>query len=93
MEFRYPVPFLYCRRLWSLKELDEVRLCHVRLGKVRSAVGKVRLVFDFIFHNAYARDVYALTSILSSLSLIDMIYFTTDTKATPASVHGVGVGF
>jgi hypothetical protein len=50
-------------------------------------------VFDFILHTAYNVDACALTSILPSLSLIDMIYCMTDTKATPASVQGVGVDF
>jgi hypothetical protein len=53
-------------------------------------VGKICFVFDFIFRTAYTVDACALTSILPSLSLIDMIHFTADTKATPASVHGVG---
>jgi hypothetical protein len=48
-------------------------------------------VFDFILDTAYTVDACALTSILPSLSLIDMIYFTADTKAMPASVQGVGV--
>jgi hypothetical protein len=46
---------------------------------------------DFILHIAYAKDACALSSILPSLSLIDMIYFTADMKATPTSVRGVGV--
>jgi hypothetical protein len=50
-------------------------------------------IFDFILHNAYTVDACALTSIPLSLSLIDMIYYTADTKATPASVQGVGVDF
>jgi hypothetical protein len=50
-------------------------------------------VFDFIFHIACTLDAYALTSILPSLSLIDMIYCTADAKATPASVQDVGVNF
>jgi hypothetical protein len=56
-------------------------------------VGKICFVFDFIFHSAYTVDACALTSILPSLSLIDMMYCTPDTKATPASVQGVGVDF
>jgi hypothetical protein len=47
----------------------------------------------FILHTAYTVDACALTSILPSLSLIDMTYCTADTKATPASVHCVGVDF
>jgi hypothetical protein len=50
-------------------------------------------VFDFILHTAYTVDACALTSILLLLSLIDMIYYTADTKAMPASVQGVGVDF
>jgi hypothetical protein len=50
-------------------------------------------VFDFILHIACTVDACALTSILPSPSLIGMIYCTTDTKATPASVQGVGVDF
>jgi hypothetical protein len=51
------------------------------------------LVFDIILHTAYTVCACALTSILPSLSLIDMIYFTADTKETPVSVQGVGVDF
>jgi len=54
---------------------------------------KIFFVFDFILHTAYTVDACALTSILLSLSSIDMIYYTVDTKATPASVQGVGVDF
>jgi hypothetical protein len=50
-------------------------------------------VFNVILHTAYTVDAYALPSILPSLSLIDMIYCTADTKATPASVQGFGVDF
>jgi len=42
-------------------------------------------VFEIILHTAYIVDACALASILPSLSLIDMTYFTVDTKATPAS--------
>jgi hypothetical protein len=56
-------------------------------------VGKICFVFDFILHTAYTADACALTSILPSLSLIDMTYFSADTKTTPASVQGVGVDF
>jgi len=56
-------------------------------------VGKISLVLDFIFHTAYTVDARALTSIVPSLSLTDMIYCTADTKATPTSVQGVGVDF
>jgi hypothetical protein len=54
-------------------------------------IGKICFVFDFILHTAFT--ACALTSILSSLSLIDKTYCTADTKATPASVQGVGVDF
>jgi hypothetical protein len=50
-------------------------------------------VSDFILHTAYTVDACALTSILPSLSLIDMIQCTPYTKATPASVQGDGVDF
>jgi hypothetical protein len=50
-------------------------------------------VFDFILHTAYTVHACALTSILPSLPLIDITYFTPDIKATPASVQGVGVDF
>jgi hypothetical protein len=50
-------------------------------------------VFDFILHTAYTVHACALTSILPSLSLIDMMYCAPDAKATPASVQGVGVDF
>jgi hypothetical protein len=56
-------------------------------------VDKIWFVFDCILHTAYNVDACALTSILPSLSLIDTIYFTGDTKATPASVQGVCVEF
>jgi hypothetical protein len=56
-------------------------------------VGKICFVFDFILHTAYAVDACALTSILPSLSWIDKTHCTSDTKATPASVQGVGVDF
>jgi hypothetical protein len=48
---------------------------------------------DFIFHIAYTLDAFALTSILPSVYLIDMIQFTVDTNATPASVQCLGVDF
>jgi hypothetical protein len=64
-----------------------------RLGYVGSTVGKICFVFDLIMHNAYTVDACPLTRILTSLSLKDMTYFTEDTKATPASLQGVGVFF
>jgi hypothetical protein len=50
-------------------------------------------VFDHIHLSAYTVDACAFTSILPSLSLIDMTYYTVDIKATSASVQGVGVEF
>jgi hypothetical protein len=67
----------------SLKEL--VGLCSVFL-KVQS----VR-IFRRILHTPYTVGACALTSILPSLSLTDMVYCRADTKATPASVQSVGV--
>jgi hypothetical protein len=49
--------------------------------------------FRFFLHNAYTVHACALTSILSSLSIMGIIYCAADTKATPASVQGVGVDF
>jgi hypothetical protein len=73
--------------------LGWVGLGWVRLGWVGSTVVKTCFVFHFIIHTAYTVDSCALTSILPSLSLIHMIYFRSDTKATPVSVQGVGVDF
>jgi hypothetical protein len=50
-------------------------------------------VFDFILHTAYIVDPCAITSILPSLSLIDMIYYTAESKAMLASIRGIGVEF
>jgi hypothetical protein len=44
-------------------------------------------------YNAYTVDACARRSLLPSLYLIDVIYCTADTKATPASFQGVGVDF
>jgi hypothetical protein len=63
------------------------------LGWVGNTVGDICFIFDFILHTTYTVDACALTSILPSSSLIDMIYCTPDTIATPASVQGVGVNF
>jgi hypothetical protein len=60
---------------------------YVRLGEVGSTVGKIFYVFDFILHTAYTVDACAVIRILPTLSLIDMINCTADTKGTPASVH------
>jgi hypothetical protein len=56
-------------------------------------VGKICFILDFILHTAYTVDACALIRILPLLSLIDTMYFTSDIKATPASVQGVGVDF
>jgi hypothetical protein len=56
-------------------------------------LGKYCFVFDFILHTSYAVDACALTSILPSVSLIDMTYCAAQRKAKPASVQGVGVDF
>jgi hypothetical protein len=73
--------------------LGECRFREVRLGWVGSTIGKICFVFDFILHTAYTVDGCALTRTLPSLSLIDMICFTADAKATTAWVQGVGVEF
>jgi hypothetical protein len=65
----------------------------VRLGLVEITIGEICFVVDFILPTAYTVDACALIGILPSLSLIDMIYCTPYTKATPASVQGVGVDF
>jgi hypothetical protein len=49
---------------------------------VAGTVGKICFVLDFILHIAYTVDACALTRILLSLPLIDMIHCTPDTKAT-----------
>jgi hypothetical protein len=53
----------------------------------------VLFVFCFILPTTYTVGACALTSILPSLSLINMIHCTPYTKATPASVQVVGVDF
>jgi hypothetical protein len=63
------------------------------LGWVGSTVGKICFVSEFILHTTYTEDACALTSILHTRYLIDMIYFSADTKTTPVSVQGVGVDF
>jgi hypothetical protein len=60
---------------------------------VGSTVAKICFVFDYILHAVHPVDACAFTSILLSLSLIDMIYFPTDPNATLVSVQGVGVDF
>jgi hypothetical protein len=62
-----------------------------RLGLVGSTVGPFYIVF--ILHTADTVYACAVTSLLPSLSLIDMTYSTPHTKATPASVQGVGIDF
>jgi hypothetical protein len=56
-------------------------------------VPSVTCVSFSILHTAFTVHACALTSILSSLPLIDMTYCTPDTKATLASFEGVGVDF
>jgi hypothetical protein len=46
---------------------------------------------DFILLYVVALRACAVTMIRPSHSLIDMAYFRAETKATPASVEGVGV--
>jgi hypothetical protein len=53
----------------------------------------IGFVSDFIVHTAYTANACALTSVLPSPSLIDMIYCTAETKATSSSVQDVGVDF
>jgi len=53
----------------------------------------IYFVFNFILRTVYIIGACALASILPSLSFIEMMYCTADTKATPASVLGVGVDF
>jgi len=54
---------------------------------------KICFVLYFILHTVYTVDACALASLLPSLSFIEMLFCTLDTKATPASVQGVGVDF
>jgi hypothetical protein len=61
-------------------------LCSLSLGQVGCTVSKICFVFDFILRIAYNVNACAFTSILPSLSLIDMIYCTP-------SVLGVSVDF
>jgi hypothetical protein len=76
--------------------LSEVRLVYGKIGCVKiwwKYSCNISFVFVFILDAAHTVDACALTRILPSLTLIDTIYFTPDTKATPASVQGVGVDF
>jgi hypothetical protein len=52
---------------------------------VGSTIGKIGFVFDLILQAAYIVGACAFTSIVPSLSLVDMIYFKADTKTTLAS--------
>jgi hypothetical protein len=63
------------------------------LGWVGNKVLKICFVFDFLPHTACTVDACALNRILLSLYLRGMMYCMADTKATPASVQGVGVDF
>jgi hypothetical protein len=77
-----------------------VKRVRIRTARFHSVFGstdgygiKICFVHDFILHTAYTVDACALTSILPSLSLMDTTYCRSDTKATQASVQGVGVDF
>jgi hypothetical protein len=74
------LPVYYLIRGWVLQGLGEFRLGYVTLRYVGSTVSKICFVFDFILHTAYTVEACALTSILPSLSLIDMVYCTPDTS-------------
>jgi len=78
----------YLLQGWVLQGLGEFRL-----GQVRLEAQSARFVsfFYFIHHTAYTIDTCTLTSILPSLSLMDMIYCTMDTKAMLPLVQGVAV--
>jgi hypothetical protein len=56
-------------------------------------VGKICLIFHIILQAAYNVGACALNRILPSRFLMVMTYFMADTKATTASVHGVGIDF
>jgi hypothetical protein len=75
----------------GLVRFGSVRLGWVGLGWIGNTVGKICFVFNFILHIAYTVDAFALPGILPSLSLIGTTYCTANTKATQASVQGVGV--
>jgi hypothetical protein len=49
--------------------------------------------WDFILHIVYVIDACAPASTLPSLPFLHMIYYSPETKATPASVQSVGVDF
>jgi hypothetical protein len=70
--------------------IHEVRAYYIREIHANILFRIFRLPVSFLKNTG---DACALNSILPSLSLIDMIYCTADTKATPASVQGVGVDF
>jgi hypothetical protein len=79
--------------LTTFSEIEFSKI-YVSLGLVRWEHSRQYFFrFLFILHTAYTVDALALTSILLSLSLIDMIYCAADTKTTLASVLGVGVDF
>jgi hypothetical protein len=62
-------------------------------SKKHGQIGTSLCALDYCMKTAYIVDACALTSLLPSLSLIDMTYCKADTKATPESVQGVDVDF
>jgi hypothetical protein len=98
MELRDFVVFLVLQTVMEFERIAEFMLGYVsfgwfRLGYVGNTVRKICFVFDFILHTGYTIVACAFTSILLSLSLADIFYFTADTNATPASFQGVSVDF
>jgi len=49
------------------------------------------MTLDFILHYVVVLHAYAVAMIRPFHTLIDMSYCRAETKATPASVQGVGV--
>jgi hypothetical protein len=49
------------------------------------------MTLDFILHYVVVLHACAVAMIRPSHTLIDMTYCRAETKATPVSVHGVGV--
>jgi hypothetical protein len=88
--------FRFSTTLWNVFLIDlrdSVVFSVVKTFMEFERIGNICFVFDFILHTAYTVHAWALTSILPSLSLIDMMCWTADKKATPASVEGVDVDF
>jgi hypothetical protein len=97
---------LYRCETWSFKSMKEHRFRVFENRVLRRIFGPNReeeargwrRIHNEESHNCILRTTYnvdacAPTSILPSLSLMDMIYCIEDTKATLASVQGVGVDF